>query len=217
MREYPAIPQMREVQVREDSFCLHRGELKAASVFDSGVCVRDLAGLERSVMVPMDEVEFIHEVGDYAIGLHTGDKDGQRVWSGSSDYHLICTDISKVYEFFQNNSQDHGFTIQYAINTRKGVVVEVFKKGKLTKKICKMLLNMGFDQFFFSDCWFPKMFLINGEVVPVAAEFSLVDGSDLNPWTRALYGKEVPPSRNRWEVQARYPEYLERLNLKAQG
>ena len=39
----------------------------------------------------------------------------------------------------------------------------------------------------------------------------LVDGGDLNPWAKALYGREIPKGRDRWEVIPKYPEYLERL------
>jgi hypothetical protein len=207
------IAKIEDVVIREECFCKHRGELKASSVFGGKVSVRDLAGFERSEYLNKAEVEFVTDYNfDYAIGLiETQGPDGKMQWRGSSDHHLISIEIGKVYEFMQSNSQNHGFTVQYAINTAKKVAVEVMKKGKLTKKLCQMLLDMGFDQFYFSGCWAPSNFYLNGEVVPVAAEFSLVSGSDLDPWAKALYGRSIPSERDRWEVLPVHPEYLERL------
>ena len=212
MNKQVTIPTLSQVKVRDNAFCMHGGELKACHVWGHKATVRDLAGLGRSITVSASDVTFVSPDPDYAIGLVTTRDNGVDTWVGSSEYHLISGDANQIHEFFKQNSTNRGFTFQYAISTKKGVVVEITKKGKLTKKIIKTLLDLGFDQWFYSGCFSPKVFLLRGEVVPIAAEFSLVDGSDLNPWTRAMFGKEVPKDRDGWELIIYSQDIMSRID-----
>ena len=203
-------PTTQNITLREQKFAHTSEGLMVASVYGGVTYLRTLDGASsetRHLTLDMDfAMPYQEEDYPYATGLvRVGDG-----YTGSPDYHLISTEPQQIMKFLKGNGVVRGFTVQFAINTSRGVVVEVFKKGHLTLKVIKMLLDMGFDQWLYSGCWAPKWFLQSNEIVPLAATFDLTTGADVNPWLKVLYGREIPAATG-FSLKIHSQPHMERM------
>ena len=176
----------------------YKGELKSINYWDldkqdTHIRLFDISRTGPTPVVRKDELRLVTEPHDLAIGLtEVSGTDGENYLSGSMDHHLLSTNVEDILGFIKGQWTTRGFTILYAINTKKGTIVEVFKKGKCGKQILLGFINKGYDQWCFSDSWAPKRFWLRGEVVPVCATYDLTTGAEVNEWMHALWGKTIP-------------------------
>jgi hypothetical protein len=80
-------------------------------------------------------------------------------------YNIFSTEVKEVVSFIKKwGMLCHGFQIVYGV--RNGEVVELTKQGYMAQKDIRPLIEMGFTEFFMSNTFATKKFLLaTGEIV----------------------------------------------------
>jgi polyhydroxyalkanoate synthesis regulator phasin len=100
---------------------------------------------------------------------------------------LTSTNTKEVVEFLKSNCTTAGFSVQYAVNPQTKKAIEIFKKGKLTQKEVKPLIEEGFIEFHYSWAWASKRFKMESGEIVEAALLDLVKIKDVMPF-KGLFG-----------------------------
>lgn len=148
-----------------EHLCYHGGELKL--YFLHGSKTHRVAKLDGSEpyagLVSASNVEVVRDHSDlgYLVGLAEAQVGYVPVWG----YQVINADPKQVHEFFKRNPLVHGCTAQFCSDGKK--VVAVHKRGRMTVRLIKDLMEVGFNRWWWSRTWDPRWFYLDGSVIGV--------------------------------------------------
>jgi len=102
-------------------------------------------------------------------------------------HNLESTNPKEIVAHVRKGGTTGGFSITFAVNPATKEVAEIIKKGHLTQKDVKPLIEAGFTEYLWSWAFSGKNFkMTDGTIAPITKKIDLITRKEVMRWAPAF-------------------------------